>query len=286
MVARLRAEVADLEGVAATTAVVERAKGVLMAQAGVSADTAYEMLLARADDRRRTLIEECWTTLGRIPFRQAPPLTLCAPGVPSDSTPASAPAAARAAGARSEADLSAFSGQRYLVGPGGAAALAEQWRRIPPLSGVAAHEAIAARRAVQLCAGPLGWPAPPRRTASEEVEAVAGVTSVQHVLDAMAGPAVLLTPLRSENGEIEDYRIDAATPESVDVAGRRGKELVGRLVLETYPTIAGTAVRDGYLETLTTGTRYEGEPFTYEEGSRASRGSPSTRSAPPGSTTT
>lgn len=112
---------------------------------------------------------------------------------------------------------------------------------------------------------PLGWPALPRSTVSDEVEAVAGVTSIQHVLDAIAGPAVLLTPLRSESGEVEDYRIDAATPESVDMAGRRGKELVGRLVLETYPAIAGTAVWDGYLETLTTGTTYEGEPFTYQE---------------------
>ncbi|CAM5621234.1 hypothetical protein [Streptomyces avidinii] len=40
---------------------------------------------------------------------------------------------------------------------------------------------------------------------------------------------------------------------------------MGRLLLETYPTIAGTAVWDGYLETLTTGTTYEGEPFTYQE---------------------
>ncbi|MFE6847046.1 PP2C family protein-serine/threonine phosphatase [Streptomyces sp. NPDC057686] len=40
---------------------------------------------------------------------------------------------------------------------------------------------------------------------------------------------------------------------------------MGRRILETYPTIAGTSLWDGYLETLATGTRYEGEPFTYEE---------------------
>ncbi|MEJ8640790.1 PAS domain-containing protein [Streptomyces sp. MS1.HAVA.3] len=88
---------------------------------------------------------------------------------------------------------------------------------------------------------------------------------MQRILSALSESAVLLTPLRSEAGEIEDYRIDAASPESVDVAGRRGKELVGRRVLETYPTVAGTALWDGYLDTLATGTVYEGEPFTYEE---------------------
>ncbi|MDX3539722.1 ANTAR domain-containing protein [Streptomyces sp. MB09-01] len=60
VVARLRSEVVDLEGAAATTAVVERAKGVLMAQAGVSADTAHAMLLGRAAEGGRTLLEECW----------------------------------------------------------------------------------------------------------------------------------------------------------------------------------------------------------------------------------
>ncbi|MGW6710791.1 PP2C family protein-serine/threonine phosphatase, partial [Streptomyces sp. NPDC054956] len=119
------------------------------------------------------------------------------------------------------------------------------------------------RRAARLCAGPLGMPEQPRDAGAGATGAE--VASVQQVLDALAGPAILLTPLRSETGEVEDYRIDAAAPESVDVAGRRGKELVGRRILETYPTVAGTSLWEGYLETLTTGTTYEGEPFTYEE---------------------
>ncbi|WP_241694971.1 PP2C family protein-serine/threonine phosphatase [Streptomyces sp. C] len=89
--------------------------------------------------------------------------------------------------------------------------------------------------------------------------------AIQSVLDATAGPAVLLTPLRSPSGDVEDYRIEAAAPDSLDVAGRSGKELIGRRILETYPTVAGTALWDGYLETLATGTVYQGEPFTYEE---------------------
>ncbi|MFF1413010.1 SpoIIE family protein phosphatase [Streptomyces sp. NPDC058289] len=376
VVARLRSEVVDLEGVAATTAVVERAKGVLMAQAGISADAANELLLERARRRGRTVLEECWITLGQVRVRQSP-------GTARISLPT-----ASTTGPRNEPGTSAFNRRRYLAGHhhgdgelnrllarvadglaaahggddiaellvtvlGGATdvdavmiytvaaagsldltgsagideALAEQWRHIPPLSGVAALEAIAARRALwledpredarrylligdpperwparawvpvpvdgqpraaigflrtrpgpfaaetrallrkagRLCAGPLG--APEQARDAEAVGAAGSdyVASVQLILDTMAGPATLLTPLRSETGEVEDYRIDAAAPESVDVAGRRGKELVGRRILETYPTVAGTALWEGYLETLTTGTRYEGEPFTYQE---------------------
>ncbi|MEU7726520.1 SpoIIE family protein phosphatase [Streptomyces sp. NPDC040724] len=379
VVARLRSEVADLEGVAATTAVVERAKGVLMARSGVSADAAHAVLLGRAAEEGRTLLEECWITLGQI--RSHPPPGTAPPGTAAPSDPPGGPTA----GAGTKPAAAAFSSGRRLVGRAGEAALrpplarladglavahggdavaellrtvlgaeagvdavmiytltsagsleltgsagiddvlAERWRRIPPLAGVAAHEAVTGhralwledpaqdarhyllisdatdrwrsrawipvpadgspdtaigflrtrpgpftadvrallRRAARLCAGPLG--VPERPPDADDGPADLDVASAQRMLDALAGPAILLTPLRSETGEVEDYRIDAAAPESVDVAGRRGKELVGRRVLETYPTVVGTALWDGYLETLTTGTAYEGEPFTYEE---------------------
>ncbi|MFD9303997.1 SpoIIE family protein phosphatase [Streptomyces sp. NPDC060048] len=376
VVARLRSEIVGLEGVAATTAVVERAKGVLMARTGASADAAYQMLLDRAGERGTTVLEECWIVLGQV--RSHPP-----PGSRRSSPPATTPT-----DDGDEPAGSAFSRRRYLVGHrdadaalrpllarladglttahggddiaellrsvlGGAAgadavmiysltaagsleltghagideALAERWRHVPPLSGVAAHEAIAGRRALwledpeqdarrylligdpperwparawlpvpgdgpakaaigilrarpgpfaadtrallrqaaRLCAGSLVAPVRAREAAAERARDSAEVTSVQRVLEALSGSAILLTPLRSQSGEVEDYRIDAAAPDSVDVAGRRGKELVGRRILETYPTVAGTALWDGYLETLTTGTGYEGAPFTYEE---------------------
>ncbi|MET9464016.1 SpoIIE family protein phosphatase [Streptomyces sp. NPDC006544] len=391
VVARLRSEIADLEGVAATTAVVERAKGVLMARSGVSADTAYEMLLEHAAERGRNLLEECWITLGRLRLRPRP-------GTPPTSASGTAGTAGTAgtgavagagggSGTSQQGPDSPFSHHRYLSGRRGDAvlrhllgrladglatarsgddiadllrtvlggatgveavmiyslspsgsleltgrsgidkALAEQWHHIPPLSGVAAREAIDGGRALwleepvqdarhylliggppdrwpsrawlpvpaggparaaigflrtapgpfaagtrallsqaaRLCSVPLGAPERPRDAGGAGVRGDAEVTSVQRVLDALEGSAVLLTPLRSESGEVEDYRIDAAAPESVDVAGRRGKELVGRRILETYPTVAGTALWEGYLETLTTGTGYEGEPFTYVE---------------------
>lgn len=376
VVARLRSEVVDLEGVAATTAVLERAKGVLMAQAGVSADAAYELLLERAGRRGRSVLEECWITLGQVRVRQSPGTVRISLPTASTTGPGNEPSTsvfsrrrflaghhdgdgeltgllarvadglAAAHGGDDIAELlvsvlggatdvdavmiytEAAAGSLDLTGSAGIdEALADQWRHIPPLSGVAALEAIAGRRALwledpeqdarrYLLIGdpPERWPArawvplpgdgPPRaaigflrtrpgpfaaatrallrqatrlcavplgareRAGDPEAVGAAGgdrAATVQLILDTMAGPATLLTPLRSETGDVEDYRIDAAAPESVDVAGRRGKELVGRRILETYPTVAGTALWEGYLKTLTTGTGYEGEPFTYEE---------------------
>jgi serine phosphatase RsbU (regulator of sigma subunit)/PAS domain-containing protein len=64
VVAQQRAEMDRLREQAATSAVVERAKGVVMALTGCSADAAGETLLQRAKAARRTLLEECWITLG------------------------------------------------------------------------------------------------------------------------------------------------------------------------------------------------------------------------------
>ncbi|MGW3142112.1 ANTAR domain-containing protein, partial [Streptomyces sp. NPDC001139] len=66
MVARQRAEIVDLQRVAALMPVLERAKGAVMVQEGCSAQEAYETLLERSAAEGRTLVEECWLTLGAI----------------------------------------------------------------------------------------------------------------------------------------------------------------------------------------------------------------------------
>ncbi|MFJ5556971.1 ANTAR domain-containing protein [Streptomyces sp. NPDC093250] len=72
VVAQQRAELDRLREQAATSAVVERAKGVVIALTGCSAETAGETLLQRAKAARRTLLEECWITLGELaPARPA-----------------------------------------------------------------------------------------------------------------------------------------------------------------------------------------------------------------------
>ncbi|MFE2851847.1 SpoIIE family protein phosphatase [Streptomyces lavendulae] len=366
-VARLRSEIVDLKGVLATAVVVERAEGVLMGRLGISAEAAHERLVEHAARRGRTVLEECWITLGRAGAASPPDTSLpdppppAAPSVPTRGTPGPAAAAtvlARLAeglvGARTgdevaellrgelaPAEVPDLDGVMiYVATPGGALELvghagvgdvvAGQWRHVPPLGGLAALQALTGgepvwledpvrdarrhtligppdrwparawlpvsrdgapgavigflrsgpepfdpptrdllRRAARLCGGPLRTverPGPTRPgDAAEPRGGPVGTAAVQRVLDALAGPAVLLTPLRGAAGEVEDYRIDAAAPDSVDVAGRRGRDLVGLRVLETYPTVAGTAVWEGYLDALTTGRPYEGEPFTYEE---------------------
>lgn len=373
VVAKLRAEVVDLEAQASMTAVLERAKGIVMARTGVPPDAAYQELLDSAARHRRTLLEECWITQGQVGAGWA--------GTPPKAAERAARAAVpvvehtpfdtgryvlsggvgpradhRALLARLAESLTAADGRapseiagllRYVLGetedvaavmiytvaPAGSLELtghagvddatAEQWSHIPPLSGVAALEAIEAeeavwledlardatrylligepperwpsrawlpvpgsrpvtavvgffrtrpgpfdartrtllRRAVGLCTGPLREDRDSDRSDSLQQD----VEGVQAIFDALPGPAVLLTPLRSPTGQVEDYRIDAAAPEALDVAGRRGRELIGRKILETYPTVVGSDVWEGYLDTLTTGAVYESEPFTYEE---------------------
>ncbi|CAM5339270.1 Transcription antitermination regulator OS=Streptomyces fumanus OX=67302 GN=GCM10018772_26440 PE=4 SV=1 [Streptomyces fumanus] len=62
-VANQRAEMDRLLDRAATSAVLERAKGAVMALTGCSADEAREALAQRAKTRGHSLLEECWTTL-------------------------------------------------------------------------------------------------------------------------------------------------------------------------------------------------------------------------------
>lgn len=87
----------------------------------------------------------------------------------------------------------------------------------------------------------------------------------QEFLEALSGSVTVLTPVRGRGGKVEDYRIDAASPDAVDIAGRTGKELVGLRVLEAYPTVLGTELWDGYRSALETGTVWTGAPFEYEE---------------------
>ncbi|MFE5534746.1 SpoIIE family protein phosphatase [Streptomyces sp. NPDC056492] len=87
----------------------------------------------------------------------------------------------------------------------------------------------------------------------------------QAFLNGLSGSVTLLTPVRGRGGIVEDYRIDAASPEAIDIAGRTGKELVGLRVLEAYPMVLGTELWDGYRSALETGTVWTGAPFEYEE---------------------
>ncbi|MFH7340262.1 SpoIIE family protein phosphatase [Streptomyces sp. KHY 26] len=377
VVARQRAELERLRDLVATAAVLERAKGVLMAVTGCAPDAAHEELRRRAEDSGRTLIEQCWLTLGSLP----PPPEQPPPAAPAPAPPASAPRATPSAGTPEMAEVLARTGRDLLrvgsphelagrlldhlaprvradavllyerraegglelVGHAGIDAhFAGQWRHVPPLDRVPAFEALvageplwledlAADRTRHLLLGdlaerwrsrvwlpvPVGGTArfalgvmrrcggpftPPERqlivaaarlcagrlrafdTAREAPGELGVARTVQAVFDALPGAAMLLTPLRTAAGEVEDYRIDAATPQAVDVSGRTGRDMVGRRILESYPSVAGEPLWRGYLETLETGVPFESEPFAYQDVSDgpALTGTFSVRAAPLG----
>ncbi|MFE8941640.1 PP2C family protein-serine/threonine phosphatase [Streptomyces sp. NPDC007872] len=105
----------------------------------------------------------------------------------------------------------------------------------------------------------------PAVTAADTRPPALTAAAVQELFDGLPGSAIFLMPLYGTDGAVADFRIAAASPDALDVGGRRGKELVGLSVLETYPSVLGTALWRGYLDALENGVRYEGEPFAYEE---------------------
>jgi serine phosphatase RsbU (regulator of sigma subunit)/PAS domain-containing protein len=366
VVARQRAEMDRLHDLAATSTVLERAKGALMALTGCSAESAHEELAQRARAANRTLMEECWITLGTLvpPLEQAGAETTAVSPADTAPRPARSGTAAKGDGGDSAVlgalglalvrvgtaqDLARCLLER-LAAPAGADAvmiyrrlpaggldlighagiddtLAAQWRHVPPLSGVAALDALRTGEALWLedmradseryllIGGPpehwpsrawlpvaggdspdvvigvlRGAPGPFAPAARELLQAVAllcagrlrafgarafgaraertpqGAADVVHSLfDALPGTTLLLTPLRTPAGEVEDYRIDAATPQTVDVVGRSGHELVGLRVLECWPAVAAEPLWQGWLGTLATGEPYEGEPYAQQE---------------------
>ncbi|WP_374106267.1 SpoIIE family protein phosphatase [Streptomyces sp. TRM70350] len=353
-----RAEPDRLRDLATTSAVLERAKGAVMALTGCSPDAAHKELLRRAHAGNRTLIEECWITLGSgspgkavpAPDRATQPpdrgVPVCPPArEPSDDGSTALGRLGRAlVGVRTPQELAGCllehlaetaaadavmifarlpAGGLELVGHAGVdATLAAQWRQVPPLTGIAALDTLRTRQArwledleedrkrflligdpperwrsrawlpvvtgdtadisigvlrtrpgpftprtrehlravVRLCAGRLrAFGARPEPAANGPADAV------QAVFDTLPGAAMLLTPLRAPSGDIEDYRIDAATPEAIDVVGRSGRELVGLRILECWPPVADESLWQRCLDVLSAGMPYEGEPFAQQD---------------------
>ncbi|MFF3846720.1 SpoIIE family protein phosphatase [Streptomyces sp. NPDC002328] len=377
VVARQRAEMDRLQELAASSAVVERAKGAVMAQTGCSPEAAQEELHRRAEEARRTLLEECWITLGGLGGLGG--TTGAAPGPdpagtgkdPTEEAPPEAADAAAALGRLGRA-LVRVGGPQDLAGcllehlaPGvGADAvmifarlsvgglelvghagiddiLAGQWSRVPPVTGIAALDALDSGKprwlenlredrerylligdppdrwptrawlpvvtghsadialgvlrrregpftpevrrhlldAARLCAGALRtfgpWQGPTPGTVPD---------SVQTVFDRLPVPAVLLSPLRTPAGDVEDFLVDAATAGAFDAVGRSGRELLGLRFLECWPSVTGEPLWPGCLAALDSGQPYESEPFVRQHTSAgiAEPATVSARAAPLG----
>ncbi|NUT50921.1 MAG: SpoIIE family protein phosphatase, partial [Saccharothrix sp.] len=87
----------------------------------------------------------------------------------------------------------------------------------------------------------------------------------QHLLDVLPGSVALLGAVHGANGEVVDFRFEAASPDAVDLAGRRYRELVGRSMLTSYPTIAGSELWTAFHRVLRNGVREVIDTFDYEE---------------------
>ncbi|WP_390897510.1 SpoIIE family protein phosphatase [Streptomyces justiciae] len=347
IVARQRAEMDRLRDQAATSTVVERAKGAVMALTGCSPDAAGEELVKRAKAAHRTLLEECWLTLGDL----VPPLSATAPEPGPRPTTPEVPFALRSTadlgrlgkalvrvgtpqdlarcllehlspGTESDA-IMIFArlpaGGLELIGHAGIdETLAAQWRQVPPVGGIAPLEALRSREprwledigsdserhlligdpperwrsrawvpmvvgdTAEVCIGFLRARGGPfaaherehllavaqlcsgRLRAFDSRTEPAAASPVQEVFDALPGASLLLAPLRTPSGEVEDYRIAAATEEAFDALGRTGRDLIGLRLLECFPDLAGEPLWHGCLHTLTTGEPYDGEPFAQQ----------------------
>ncbi|MBY8868066.1 SpoIIE family protein phosphatase [Streptomyces sennicomposti] len=247
VVARQRAELDRLRDEAAASAVVERATGALMALTGRGAEAAHEELLRRAKAAGRTPAEEAWLTLGAL----APP-----PGQACDG-PATASATAAQGAAPAEGNAT---GHEAAVTPATAArgvALAQE--ATPSQEPAAAREPAAVQEPAAVRESAPGRE--PAVDAAGEAGGSVRTAAVQALFDALPGMTLLLSPLRSATGAVEDFRIDAATPQAVDPAGRRGRELIGLRILECRPTVAGEPLWQDWLDTLDTGEPYTSEPY-------------------------
>ncbi|MEU7529468.1 SpoIIE family protein phosphatase [Saccharothrix sp. NPDC042600] len=89
----------------------------------------------------------------------------------------------------------------------------------------------------------------------------------QHFLDVLPGSVALLGAVHASDGEVVDFRFEAASPDAVDFSGRRYRQLVGRSILESYPTVEGTELWAAYHRVLRTGVREVVGTFDYEENS-------------------
>ncbi|MFI2644124.1 SpoIIE family protein phosphatase [Streptomyces sp. NPDC018610] len=266
---------------AAASAVVERAEGALMALTGRSPEAAHEELLRRAEAAGRTLVEECRITLGALvpaPGRAAdeavpPPAVVRAPGAPgpgrdgdrtalaqapaaqaASATGAAAPSGAAPADASSRGDAVAAGAARAAAGQRGSAATGSAAVGSTPAGSTSAGTSPAA---------PSLDTASPGSVSAGGASAGApdgAASAVQALFDALPGAVLLLSPLRSPTGEVEDYRIDAATPQAVGAAGLSGRELVGRRILQCRPEVAEEGLWRGWLRTLDTGEPYTQAP--------------------------
>jgi serine phosphatase RsbU (regulator of sigma subunit) len=93
--------------------------------------------------------------------------------------------------------------------------------------------------------------------------ATADAPWLRAVLDVIPCPAALLSPVRDAAGRVTDFKLDACNSDAmIDAAGNR-QELVGKLLLESFPGLALSGLFDAYVQVLESGNPMCSPPREY-----------------------
>lgn len=88
---------------------------------------------------------------------------------------------------------------------------------------------------------------------------------IQQALDALPGAYAWLTPVADAAGEVADFLVRAASPEAIDILGRRGAGMVGLSVRQTYPGAVDGPLWAAYLDIIAGGPPRQVDPLDYRE---------------------
>jgi serine phosphatase RsbU (regulator of sigma subunit) len=86
---------------------------------------------------------------------------------------------------------------------------------------------------------------------------------VQQMLDAGEGRQLFLMPVADDGGRVDDYRIVAASPSVVDLAGRNGAQLVGQTLSELYPWLVDGPIWHAWKQVVADGQARNVGPIPY-----------------------
>jgi serine phosphatase RsbU (regulator of sigma subunit) len=88
------------------------------------------------------------------------------------------------------------------------------------------------------------------------------------VLDAVQGPASLMSPVRDLAGKVVDFHVVAVNADATDRPGTSSAELLGRDLLRSYPGLALSDLFDAYVQVLETGLPLRRTPREYSSVAR------------------
>ncbi|MFC9328678.1 SpoIIE family protein phosphatase [Kitasatospora sp. NPDC057015] len=97
------------------------------------------------------------------------------------------------------------------------------------------------------------------------VQFPAGEPWFRAVLEALLDPVLILHAVRAADGEVTDLRVEHANTATVDLAGRTGAALTGRLLSELYPGMVASGTFRQLLDVAATGEPYRGAAEQFVE---------------------